>query len=214
MPNEPIQGGPYPLQSSPANVPSDIKAVVDWTAKKLNMTFATTGERDAKVLSPEDGMVCTVGSGSAAEMQAYMDGAWRPLMTKAVAGRRQGGSGQDLPVGEMTEVEVGPVAWTLGGVVASGNGLQVPTSGLYALDGTVRVLMGPGNVLQGRLMVNGNTVAIAQNSDDLRYVAMATTYPLSAGDVVTLHAYQYTAAGTTSTSSGDPHLTVALIART
>ena len=93
MATEPIQGGPYPLQSDRADVPGDIKKVVDWAAPKLNMTFATVGELESQVVSPVDGMFATVGSGSAATAYAYMDGEWRPLMTKGVAGRRDSGSG-------------------------------------------------------------------------------------------------------------------------
>src|SRR5699024_1882372 len=103
MPNEPIQGGPYPLLSDAANVPNDIKKVVDWAAPKMNMTFNSTGERDSAMPSPTDGMTCTIGSGSAAEMQVYVDGAWRPIMTKAAAGRRDSGSGQVFSRTEMTE---------------------------------------------------------------------------------------------------------------
>lgn len=162
-------------------------------------------------------MVCTVGSGSAAEMQAYMDGDWRPLMTKGVAGRRGGGSGQVFASRVMTEVEVGPLAWAMGGVVTSGNGLQVPVAGLYSIDGMFRWYNDAGptsEAVQMRLMVNGETVAIQQNQQAMRYSGVATVYPLQAGDVVTMRAYNYGEPVTLSASSGDPHLTVALIART
>src|SRR5690625_3353302 len=109
MPNEPIQGGPYPLLSDAANVPNDIKKVVDWAAPKMNMTFNSTGERDAAAPSPVDGMVCTIGSGSAAEMQVYMDGDWRPIMTKAAAGRREGGQ-FTIPSATTTTIAIGPLA--------------------------------------------------------------------------------------------------------
>ena len=81
MPNEPIQGGPYPLLSDAANVPNDIKKVVDWAAPKMNMTFNSTGERDAQVPSPTDGMECVVGGGSAAAKYIYLNGEWHLIAT-------------------------------------------------------------------------------------------------------------------------------------
>lgn len=214
MANEPIQGGPYPVQSDAANVPSDIRNVVDWAAPKLNMTFATEGERDALIPAPSDGMMCTIGSGSAAEAQVYIDGAWRPIMTKAVAGRRQGSSGDEIVSNEWVSMNPGPVAWLYGGVVASGNGLQVPVDGLYSLDAMLRWLnVSDSDGMQARLAVNGTSVAIYRQPRSLRYCGVSTVAPLSAGDVVELYAYNYGPPVDTSYSSGDPHLTVALVAR-
>ena len=214
MPNEPIQGGPYPLLSDAANVPNDIKKVVDWAAPKMNMTFNSAGERDAAVPSPVDGMVCTIGSGNSAEMQVYMDGAWRPITTKAAAGRREGGA-VTLPSTTLVDVAVGPVAWTLGGVTASGNGLQVPVSGLYSIDGVLRwASVSDTSIMQVRLQVNGSSIFINQAPRNMRYITASSTAVLEAGDVVTLAAYNYGAAVDASPFGGEPHLTVALVART
>src|SRR5699024_8664334 len=88
MPNEPIQGGPYPLLSDAANVPNDITKVVDWAAPKMNMTFNSTGERDAQLTSPTDGMECVVGSGSAASKYIYFNGQWRLLASADMSSTR------------------------------------------------------------------------------------------------------------------------------
>src|SRR5699024_555691 len=90
MPNEPIQGGPYPLLSDAANVPDDIKKVVDWAAPKMNMTLSSTGERDAQVPSPTEGMECCVGAGSSAVKYIYGSGAWITVSMGAVMGKRDG----------------------------------------------------------------------------------------------------------------------------
>lgn len=77
MANEPIQGGPYPVPGDSPDGPSQMKAINDWAAVRLNMRFASTAARDAAIPSPVAGMECAIGSGASQVKYIYDGTAWR-----------------------------------------------------------------------------------------------------------------------------------------
>lgn len=84
MPNEPIQGLPYPaLTGAPPNVPADIKALADAVVGRTVMRFASIAARDAALPSPVDGMLCYVTSDKA--YYARSGGQWRLLWRESTS---------------------------------------------------------------------------------------------------------------------------------
>lgn len=73
---EPIQGGPYPVPTDPPDGPAQMKGIVDWTAGRNVMRFASIAARDAVLTGAglTDGMLCYV----AATKSYYgrVNGAW------------------------------------------------------------------------------------------------------------------------------------------
>src|SRR5699024_1015872 len=212
MPNEPIQGGPYPLLSDAANVPDDIKKVVDWAAPKMNMTFASTGERDAQVPSPTEGMECFVGAGSTAVKYIYGSGAWIPVSMGAVMGKRDGGPATSIPPGQLAEYDPGSVKYTYGGVVADGGGFLVPVDGAYVISAGLRLASSSTAEFQLRIRAGGNTVA-NQSVREARYINCNNVSVLTAGMKVRVDLYHNSssAVSTDDPGFGGPYLAVSLI---
>jgi hypothetical protein len=74
---EPIQAGPYPVPGDAPDGPNQLKAIVDWTAPRLNMRFASTAARDAAIPTPTEGMECVTGTGAAMVKWLYFGAGWR-----------------------------------------------------------------------------------------------------------------------------------------
>lgn len=62
MATEPIQGGPYPAPADSPDGPSQMKGIVDWSAVRSVMRFASAAARDAAIPSPVSGMVSYLAS--------------------------------------------------------------------------------------------------------------------------------------------------------
>lgn len=69
------QSLPVPEASDPVDVPSDFNALAQAVEKLVIMRFDDAGDRDSKVSSPEDGMVCCLLDTNS--FQVYADGAWK-----------------------------------------------------------------------------------------------------------------------------------------
>lgn len=211
MPNEPIQGGPYPLLSDAANVPNDIKRVVDWAAPKVNMTFNSAGERDAAVPSPVAGMECFVGAGTSAVKHVYDGSAWVPISMGAVMGKRSGADAISVDAGQLVEYDPGPVQYAYGGVVADGGGFLVPVDGTYVLSAGMRMDSSESPEFQLRLRGAGDIVA-NQSVSNTRYINVSALVVLQAGDKVRIDLYNNGSSRMTgSPGFGGPYLAVALI---
>lgn len=77
---EPIQGGPYPAPDDSADIPNDMKSIVDWAASRSVMRFTSTGDREAKLPAPTEGMLCVTGTGTALALWLYRNGAWLDVL--------------------------------------------------------------------------------------------------------------------------------------
>lgn len=77
MATEPIQGGPYPVPGDSPDGPSQMKAINDWAAVRLNMRFASVAARDAAIPTPVAGMECVIGAGAGLVKYIYDGTAWR-----------------------------------------------------------------------------------------------------------------------------------------
>src|SRR5690606_36123194 len=74
---EGLQGGPYPHPDDDADLSNDLKDIVEWAAERSVMRFSSTSDRDSKLPSPTEGMVCVTGTGTALVAWLYANGAWR-----------------------------------------------------------------------------------------------------------------------------------------
>lgn len=83
MATEPIQGGPYPVPADAPDGPSQLKGIVDWSAGRMNMRFASTAARDAAIPTPVAGMECAIGSGVSQVKYIYSGSAWVALWLPA-----------------------------------------------------------------------------------------------------------------------------------
>lgn len=86
MPNEPIQGLPYPTPGAPPAGFDQLKDLADAVAPRLSMRFATVTARDQAIPEPIDGMVATTGSGVNLEEWIVVGGAWVPRADHLLGG--------------------------------------------------------------------------------------------------------------------------------
>lgn len=215
MANEPIQGGPYPLQSERADVPGDIKKVVDWAAPKVNMTFPTTAERDAQVVAPEDGMECFVGSGTTSVKYVYVGGEWVPISVGATIAKREGAPASSIDTGITTDFNPGPVSYSYGGITTDGGGFIVPTAGVYMLSAGLRLSSSTDSEFQLRLRSDNSDIA-NQSSRNSRYYNVNCIAIVNAGAKfrVDLYNNHSSAVDLGEPGFGGPYLAVALISPT
>lgn len=167
---EPVQAGPYPVAGVDApDGPTQIKAVVDWAAGRLNMRFASTAARDAAIPAPVEGMECVTGTGAALVKWRYITAAWVDVTVR-------GALTQWVPVltASVTSPTLGVGSSTVGvfqqvGKMIQGYGLiNFGTSGVVAGSGTLIVsLPAPRNSVYiasgGRVRCAGLTTPIWVN---------------------------------------------------
>lgn len=165
MATEPIQAGPYPVPADAPDGPTQIKAVVDWAAPRLNMRFATTAARDAAIPAPTEGMECVTGTGTTLIKWAYVGTGWQNVTVHpptaytpvlAAAGTPASGytaAGRYIQIGKLVtfwfQINMGAIASPVGGYTIS---LPVAAStALVTQAGAVRLFdSSAGNALLGQ----------------------------------------------------------------
>lgn len=67
--------GVIPDANEPPVVHTHLLNIVNQLEKRSNMRFSNTTARDAAITSPENGMICGIGS-PVSEIYSYLNGAW------------------------------------------------------------------------------------------------------------------------------------------
>lgn len=77
--------GVIPDSAEPPAVHTHLLAIINQVEKKLIMRFTSTANRDATIVSPENGMMCAIGS-PASELYVYLSGSWQKLYPRTYSG--------------------------------------------------------------------------------------------------------------------------------
>lgn len=81
--NSPMQLLPVPEAADDVDVPGDMMTLAQAVEERLVMRFSDSGDRDSKVPSPQDGMLCCLLDD--ASFQVYSDSSWRTFYTGTAA---------------------------------------------------------------------------------------------------------------------------------
>lgn len=77
--------GVIPDSAEPPNVHTHLLNIMNQMERRGVMRFSSTSVRDSTVTSPENGMVCAIGS-PASELFVYLSNSWQKLYPRMYSG--------------------------------------------------------------------------------------------------------------------------------